>query len=265
MNSLREIQRAFKNSVLSQRDTAVGTFLVEGGISAADRIQIYRNNARIGFHAAMVATFPVIEQLGGSDWFKQSAREFQLMHPSVCGDLQYVGAKYPQFLEETLQDTDYRYFADVAALEWAYQEVLIAATSSPLDPQALATFTQPQYPDLQFSPRTEMRLMHSIFPVLDLWKAHQPGTDTLSCHIQFDRPPVHILLIRRNDHVELREIAETDYALLQHLSAGATLGEVVERVAAAGEFDLGSSLQHLFSLQVFAGVKARADEPIAIV
>jgi len=258
MNSLHDIQCAFKRSVLSN-DTEMTPHLVEGGIPASQRMQIYRNNARIGFHAALAATYPVIEKLGGRDWFRHSAREYQLRYPSTCGDLQYVGERYPLFLQETLQATDYAYFTDVARLEWAYQEVLIAAETSPLDPASLAQVTEAQYEKLIFKPRAALQLVRSPFPILDIWKAHQPESGIMSRDIRFDGAPSNILLIRRNDHVEMRELAEADFILLQQFMQGVRLGHAAESVTVA-EFDLGASLQHLVLMKTIAEFRIDSED-----
>ena len=56
----------------------------------------------------------------------------------MSGDLHHVGAPFAAFLREQFADTGYLYLADVAALEWAYQECLVAEEFNPLDPVTLA-------------------------------------------------------------------------------------------------------------------------------
>ncbi|MDH5255150.1 MAG: DNA-binding domain-containing protein, partial [Gammaproteobacteria bacterium] len=123
MLALPDLQRAFLGAVLGGH-TGVMAGLVRGdGIPPERRLRIYANNARSNFLTTLRATYPVIERLGGPEWFAQAAARYQSRHPSRCGDLQYVGRDFPAFLRGELDDTAYGYFSDVARLEWAYQEV----------------------------------------------------------------------------------------------------------------------------------------------
>ncbi len=256
MISLRDIQRAFCSAVLAG-DAACMAALVNGAdIPAHQRMQIYGNSNRLGFLAAMQATFPVIERLGGAQWFEQRARQYQLQFPSRSGDLQYVGVHFAEFLQAELSDTEYEYFVDVAKLEWAYQDVLIAADSTALNPAALGAIAADDYEHLVFVPRPALRLVESPHPVLAIWKAHQRDADLVE--INLDSGPSRVLLIRCVDHVELRELSAASFALLGRFLQGAAFGAAVEAVAAGhAEFDLSASLRQLISLECFAGFHLR--------
>ena len=72
MISLRELQRDFLGCALG--DTVVGErpWIVANGLNVSRRLQIYCNNAEVGFENAMQATFPALVRLGGTDWFNQT-------------------------------------------------------------------------------------------------------------------------------------------------------------------------------------------------
>jgi hypothetical protein len=137
MLSLRDTQRAFLSAALTGNSACMAGLVRENGLSVAQRLQIYANNTRLGLLATLQATYPVVERLGGPEWFAHSARRYQQQCPSRCGDLQYVGERYAAFLRADLADTPHDYFADVARLEWAYQQALIAAEDVPLVPGEL--------------------------------------------------------------------------------------------------------------------------------
>ncbi|HEX5689810.1 MAG TPA: DNA-binding domain-containing protein, partial [Roseiflexaceae bacterium] len=126
MASLRETQRAFANAVLFDDPSRITDLLCGGAFTPLERIGIYRNNSRLGFLATMEAIFPVVRQLGGDAWFASIVRRYQQRHPSRSGNLHHIGERFAEFLADEL-DAALGYFADVAALEWAYQEVLVAA------------------------------------------------------------------------------------------------------------------------------------------
>jgi hypothetical protein len=250
MRTLREIQRAFYHAVLSGRAETMVELLRYNGMAAEHRMQIYRHNNQTGFLGTLKATYPVIERLGDKQWFAHSAQRYQQRFPSTSGDQQYIGQHYPAFLREEYAATAYDYFADVAELEWAYQEVLIAADNLPLDPASLNAVAANDYERLIFIPCAALRLVESRYPLFAIWQANQPGTNASEIVINLDAGPSRVLLIRRHDHIEVRELPAETYTLLQQFTNGLTLNAAVDAAAAAyPEFDLGATLQQLFKLE----------------
>jgi hypothetical protein len=219
-------------------------------MAPADRLAIHRNNSWVGFHATLAATCPVVERLAGEDWFRASARRYQRAHPSTSGDLQQVGQHYADFLRAELGASDYAYFADVAALEWRYQEALIAAEASAFDPAALAGLAPADHARIVFHLQPSLRLIESPYPLLAIWKAHQPGAD--AAPVRLDAGPSRVMLLRRSDHVELRELPAAEYALLAQFAQGRPLGAAAEAAAGTEAFDLGAALRQVVALGTFA-------------
>lgn len=255
MPSLRDTQTAFCAAILSGAADSMLQLVRDDGITAEQRIQIYLNNNRVGSLATLQATYPVIERLGGDDWFRQSAGQYQIQFPSRSGDLQYLGERYPDFLQACLADTDYAYFADVAALEWAYQEVLTAAERAPAHLDVLRTVAPDDYERLLFVPRPAVRMVESQFPIFAIWQANRPSA-VEAFQISLDAGPSRVLLIRRTDHVELRELSPGGYHLMRQFQLGATLGSAATSAATeVPEFDLGVSLEEVMFLEAIADIE----------
>lgn len=244
MPSLREVQRAFARAMRSG-DADVTELVRDDGIPAAQRMQIYRNNHRAGVLAALAATYPVIVRLGGEDWFAQCAAQYLQRFPSRCGDLQFAGDRFAQFLAADLANTDFAYFADVARLEWAYQEVLTAAEQAPLHPASLDAVTADDYAQLILVPRPALRLVESPHPILAIWQANQLAADPERA-VRLDAGGSRVLVIRRADHVELRELASASAVLLEQFLRGSPLGIAADAVAGS---EFAAALQRLFALQ----------------
>jgi hypothetical protein len=252
MPSLREVQRAFAHAVLSGDAAGIDELVRDDGIAPAQRVQIYHNNHRLALLAALSETYPVVARLGGADWFAQSAAQYRRTFRSRSSDLQFAGDRYAEFLSAELAGTDYAYFADVARLEWAYQEVLTATEHAPLDPAALATVAEDDYARLIFVPRPALRLVESRYPILAIWKANQAKTTMRSDAISLDAGSSRVLVIRRADHVELRELPPASFVLLERFVQGETLGIASDAVA---EADLASALQHLIALETLGAFR----------
>jgi hypothetical protein len=254
MPSLREVQSAFCDAIRAEDATAIATLIVADGIEPEHRIQIYRNNHRLGALGTLQATYPVVERLGGADWFRQSALRYQLAHPSRCGDLQFLGEDYAEFLHADLAGTTFAWFADVAALEWAYQRVLTAAERAPVEVSVLQSVRPEDYERLLFVPRPALALVESPYPIFAIWHANQASSPTGE-PIHLDAGASRILLLRRCDHVELRELSQPTSLLLRQFLQHQPLGVAAE-TAAAGveEFDLQLCLRELLGLEAISDI-----------
>jgi hypothetical protein len=228
VTSLRDLQVAFLDGALHGHPAQVCSLIAASELAPESRIAIYANNAREGFLQALAATFPVIECLAGPDWFRQTGREYMRRHPSRSGNLHFVGERFAAFLDEALRGTDYAYFADVARLEWAYQEVLVAADHPSFDIAALSAIDPADYEALAFRVHPALRLVESRYPILAIWRSNQPDAPPDSPAISLEAGASRLLVIRREDHVELRELPEAEFALLAAFMRGATLGEAAE-------------------------------------
>jgi hypothetical protein len=261
MLMLRELQRAFVHGALSDSTHAfICTQIVGGGIAPERRLAIYRNNTVEGFLKTLQATFPTIVRLSGEDWFRQVGRQYMQRHPSRSGNIHYVGEHFAAFLATQLAGSSYEYFADVARLEWAYQEVLVAADHPAFELSALALVAPTDYGALTFSTHPALRLVHSGFPVLAIWRANQPdaaGDERIS----LDSGSSSVLLIRRDDHVELRELPPAEFALLAALSRGESLEQAAERAVATDPgAALDVALKHIVSLGTLVDFTAPAKQ-----
>jgi hypothetical protein len=250
VTSLRELQVAFLDGTLHGQPARISALIAASDLAPQARVAIYANNAREGFLQALAATFPVIERLAGADWFRQTGREYMRRHPSRSGNLHYVGERFAAYLDAALRDTAYAYFADVARLEWAYQEVLVAADHVSLDVAALSGVSPANYDSLVWRVHPALRLVASRYPLLAIWKANQPDAVDHSASISLDAGPARVLLVRRKDHVELRELSPAEFTLLTAFVRGATLGEAFELAASAdADADLALTLGHVVKLQ----------------
>lgn len=250
-----ELQRRFVASLYGEQADLDGAIRGDGGISAADRLGIYRNNLHAAFGKALELGFPVIAALCGAEFFAVLAREFQQAQPSVSGDLHPIGAPLPQYLRRRFAGSEYAYFADVAALEWAREESARAADAAPLDLQALGAITAEAAPALRFSIHPSVRLVASRWPVLTIWQAHQEPGEVAS--VDLGSGAEHVLVWRARGAQQLECLPPAEFRLLEALQDGATLGDAFDAALAAdARFDIAAALRRCASRGVLAGVMA---------
>ena len=251
-----ELQRRFVASLYGEPADLDGAIRDDGGIGAADRLAIYRGNLHATFANALRLGFPVIAALCGPEFFAVLAREFQRAHPSASGDLHAIGAPLPQYLRERFADSEYAYFADVAALEWAREEAARAADAPPLDLQALGALAGDEAAALRLTLHPAVRLVASRWPVFTVWQAHQGPGEVARVDLGSGAQQV-IVWRARGGTTRLECVAAAELRLLAALQDGASLGDAFD--AALGidpDFDVAAALERCARRGILAGGQA---------
>jgi hypothetical protein len=254
--SLRDLQLRFLASLYEGVDGVIADAIDPGSPSAAARLGIYRNNLREGFVKTLAQEYPVIERLVGSDFFRQTALDYQLRHPSRHGDLTHVGRHFPDYLRAQFGAGEHAYLPDVAELEWALQLVAIAPAGGLLDAGGLAQVDPARYAELVFEPHPATRLVESRFPIVRIWQSNQPGAaeEAIDLGAGGDR-----VLVRRHDgELEFLHLAPPDFLFARMLARRTPLGLATDAsLAVDPAFDLVRALRAL----TLAGAFARAGLP----
>jgi hypothetical protein len=264
MPGLRELQLAFVAAMFGESDE-VSAHVRENGMSADARLGIYQNNLREGFIKALALGFPVIERLSGTDYFRRLALEFLGAHPSRSGNLHHIGAPFATFLARKFEGTQYAYFANVAALEWAYEEAQLAADADAdvLSAEAFAGVASEDYERLTFAFHPACRFVQSRYPIVKIWRANQPDAPGDEV-IDLASGGANVLVLRTPECVEFHSLPAASFAFFEALARGETLGSALDCAqavecatrrldcASANEsgFDLGAALRHLLELRI---------------
>lgn len=263
MPSLLEIQRGMSAAIVFGDRAALASLgLVVGTLSAAGRIDVYRNNVLGNYRKALAATFPVVKRLVGAAFFDAAVDEYVRAHPSTRGDLNRYGGDLPGFLASYAPARALGYLPDVARLEWAIDQAGIAADALAFDLAALAAVPPDAYADLRLVLHPSVQLFESHYPVLRIWRANQAEIT--------DPPAVDLgeggdlLLIARGERgVTIERVPRGEVALLRALAANASLGAAALLASEAEPtFDLTAALRrHVDSRVVVALHSPRASIP----
>lgn len=259
MPALRELQQRFAAALFDETENSVLAHVREDGIDATARLGIYRNNLRENFIKALAIEFPVIERLVGTEYFRQLSLEFLRAHPSRSGDLHYIGEPFATFLRRRFEGTQYACFADVAALEWAYQQALIAEEAVALSADEFRDIAPADYERLTFSFHPACGFVRSSFPIVRIWRANQPETQSDEVIDLHSDGGDDVLVLRTPECVELHRLPAAQFALFETLSRGARLGAALETVQALeADFDFGAAFRHLVELKILTGLQLPA-------
>lgn len=260
MLALRELQMRFVDALFGGDSDAVAAHIEANGVDPAQRLDLYRDNLREGFTKALAIGFPVIERLVGAEYFRQLAFEFMHAHPSRAGNLHHIGAPFPQYLRERFAGTEYPYLGDVAQLEWAHEEAILADGEAPIAASALVEVDPARYEELRFRLHPACGLVSSRFPIVRIWHANQSESDAAEV-IDLGTGGDNVLVHRTADCIEFHRLPSGEFAALAALARGAPLGAALEAALSAdAAFDLGAALRHFLSLNVITGIALSDDD-----
>jgi hypothetical protein len=99
--------------------------------------------------------------------------------------------------------------------------------------------------------------VESRWPLLDLWRANRPEV-TDPPPVDLDAGPSRVLLVRRADHVELRELSPADFALARAITRHSPLTIALDLALAVDPTaDAGACLAHVLRLGLASGFALR--------
>jgi hypothetical protein len=229
---LARLQACFASALRGVGDggaTADPAFLAEivaGGLEPVARLNLYRHNARAMFVGALARSFPVVLRRVGAGYFHRLAADYREAHPSRSGDLHWIGEHFPAWLAVHLTGTEYGWLADLARLEWACEEVLVAADAPAISMDALGGVAPEALPGMRLQLQPALRCVSSRYPVWSVWRANQP--DQPGHAIGADRGAEHVIVTRGDDRPALHLRPENEVRFVAALSAGSGLQDALE-------------------------------------
>ena len=239
-----------------------GALFDEPGAPGEPGLEVYRRNLRANFAKVLALEFPAVEQLLGSERFSALARAFQQAEPSRGGNLHGIGAPFPVFLRRALAAEGLDWVADVAALEWAWEESAVAAEcEGSLDTSRLAALEPEEQLAQRFVAHPALRIVRSNVPVLTLWRTHTADAQgrVAAADPQFrlalDAGAEAAVIERPGWNVDVAPLPAAEAAWLATLAAGGTLGAAIDAAFEAGpDFDLGAALGAAVARRRFTGL-----------
>jgi hypothetical protein len=228
--SLHELQRRFAASLL--------------GSTAERGMAVYRNTVTLNYRHALAATYPVVRELTGRAFFDTAVDAYANAYPSGGGDLNVYGGEFADFLAAYPHAKALPYLPCVARLEWAIDEASRAADQAASPAGVLAALAgTPAHALAQqrLALDASCRLVHSPFPVMRIWQAHQTGFDG---RVDLDAGADRLLVRRERSAPSVARIAPADFAFLHALRDGGDLAAAFDAaVAVDGDFDLAVALR----------------------
>jgi hypothetical protein len=203
--------------------------IVDDGLEPARRVQVYRNNARAMFEGALERTYPVLRRHVGDEQFAVLAQSYRAEHPSRSGDLHWVGEEFASWIAPRLGANGQAWLADLARLEWACEEAIVAARLPPLAPAELARVAPETLADVGLVLQPCLRTVSSPFPVWSAWRAGQ--LECAAVPVDLALGAQHVVVTCGDTGLVLHSLPEDQFLFVTALAGGAPLGSAVEAAA----------------------------------
>lgn len=199
-------------------------FTGSADLPAAERVAIYADMYLWRLVDALREDYPKVAALLGDDRFLALAEAYVREHPSRHHDLGRLGAHLPAFLRAH-PDPGRPDLADLAALEWARNEVFFEEEVERARPDALAALPTAEFLQARLRLVPALRLLPVEHDAAGLWRAlerEEPAPPPA--------PGIHAIAVWREE----LEVFHTALALDEATALeGAAAGDPLARVCAA--------------------------------
>lgn len=235
---LREIQEAFAAAIFEGQKSPdklqqfANLVHSNARLDAVGRIQVYAGSHQANITEALAVTYVVCQKIVGVDNFRYLAENYIARYPSMQQNLNYYGDKLGDLiatLPEIQKDiANMPYLPDLARLEWAYDQLILAADDccNSVDLAALATIPAEKQGDIVFKLSQSATLLQSEHNIFDIWLKHSPE---LAETQPIGGSGPQFLFLHRDDFTRLVEVVgAAEYKFLQALQSAKPFSEVCD-------------------------------------
>jgi hypothetical protein len=253
---LRVTQAAFLQDIYQRSVTLSPSVRARDGLSAAAQISVYRGSVYGNLTAALNDTFPVTRKLLGEKFFDAMALRYFRAHPPASPHLADLGQYFAAFVGDFPPLKDLPYIPDMVQLEWLWHCSFHAADAVNWDAASLALLMPERQVGVRFVLQPGLYRMRTSYALDTLWQAHQQvPMEDMKATLDLDVPqPLELLLYRSGFEVVMQRLSAQDSRLLQLLSTGTVLADLVLQLQQEfPSIEPGSLLGNAFSQQWIAG------------
>lgn len=230
MPSLLELQERFAASLQA--------------IPRSPGMDAYRQSIDANYRRALGASYPVVREIIGHDAFDTAVDAFVAAHPPTSGDLNVYGAGFPAFLQH--RHPQQPHLADLARLEWAFDESSRAPESQATPQEVAAALTllgEEAVGETRLALHPSCRLVATRRAVYATWSSHQQPPGGTRIVAPAARQSEWLMTRREHDRTLVERLTAAEFAWLEALGGGASFAAaIVQALAADAAFDLEQAL-----------------------
>lgn len=221
----RPWQLAFGTALLDPDRPPPAALRAWDGSDPSRRFAVYRNNVVSSLVDALAATFPVVEELVGIEFFRAMAAVFVRRHPPDSPVLAAYGRTLADFVDSFEPARGVPYLSDVARLEYGRLASFHAADAAAvLEVDSDLAELGHAVEQLRLDLHPSVSVMAFAHAAVSIWAAHN-GMGRLE-DVDVDVPEF-ALISRVAWDVEVVRLPLGGAALIRSLAAGEALGTAV--------------------------------------
>ncbi len=208
--------------------------LRSGSLRYGDGFSVYRRNLHAVAEAALGVTYPTVRWMLGQAKFRALLTELLALYPPAKGDWGEWGAELPALVQHSRVGEEHPFVGPVATLDWLRHRANRAGDNH-FDARSLALLDQHPVDRVGIGIARHVGLVRSVYPLVDILKWHaDPSASGAALHVSESPRPV--LVFRRDFRIHQVYISQADYAFIQGLRAGRSLGTLLDTLTGP-EFD----------------------------
>ncbi len=245
MISLEQLQRAFLAELDGTVHPALRDLICSPHLPPEACIDVYRTEQQTRLSQTLARLYPISRQLMGEALFLQLAKAFGRRFMVDSSDITRYCSRFPQLMvllsAEHPELGQLRMLPELGLLEWHLYTSAQAPADPPLGPHQLAAISRTERTRLVFDVARHLRMMYSLWPVLECWRCHKAG-EALAPPPQ--RRQQWLCIYRERDAQAVAPLDEGLAQLLGGMLKGLNLGEI-----AAQSIDVDQLLPELLARQ----------------
>ena len=234
--NLSELEKAFASAVFSKQPSIditkiARSVLPHGGLSAEQRIGIYRNSAHGILCNHLIAIYAVTLQLLGKERFMSVCSAYIDQYPPSNMHLADYGETLIGYLDQHPILEENQWITCIAKLEWARHAAWHGANQLISDFSVLGGMNDTQQGSIQFHLPKSAHLLSLSVPADDVWLAHQSESiETITAALsRVNLADARFLIVWRcGRSLEQARLIQQEHHFLHHASSGKSLKDLAD-------------------------------------
>ncbi|MEB0078290.1 DNA-binding domain-containing protein [Pseudomonas sp. CCI3.2] len=247
--SLEHFQDAFVEALYGADSSEMQALTQQPGFA------VYRNTVLKGATDALLANFPTIERLVGTDWLRSAAAIHARISPPTDARLLHYGAEFPHFLDGFEHAREMPYLGDVALLDLLWTHVHCAKDEPVLEMSTLAQLSPTDLANSRLTPRAACRWVWlPDCPAYTIWRVNR---EQLEMPDELTWQGEGALLTRKVGGVHWQAASAAECAFLDACAADLPLDKAADRASAVEpDLNLENLIIRLVSADAFVAANS---------
>ena len=249
---LCDAQRCFALALMNPEQAVPRGWVGPDRKPDVQRFNVYRNNVIVGLVDALASAYPCVRRIVGEAFFSAMARIYVASAPPESPVMLEYGATFARFIDTFEPASGVPYLSDVARLERARVEAYHSAEAPCIDIASLYLLDPRILPGLSLILHPSVRIVESVFPVVELWRMNLEGGTPGP--IDIDQGGEHAFVSRAQTDVEVRRVNLGVARFVRCLVTGTPVEDAARSALEVDpDFDLAVALEGLFGSGAVVG------------